>query len=176
MSYFLEAERLGFRTWQQDDLPLAIALWTDPEVMGFMGGPMSTAQAEARFRTERDNQQKYGFQYWPIFDRATGAHAGCSGLKPFRGQTDVLEVGVHLARSFWGGRHGEEAARAVITWAWHNTAAEALVAGHFPANEHSRALIGRLGFVYTHQEFWEPTATMHPYYRLERPGREVFVT
>lgn len=170
MSYFLQTERLGFRRWFEADLPLAVALWSDAEVMGHMGGPMSAAAAEARFRLEIENQRTLGFQYWPIFGLATGAHAGCSGLKPFHARRDVLEVGVHLARPFWSGRYGEEAARAVIAWAWQNTDAEALMAGHGPHNEHSRALVGRLGFAYTHHEPWGPHQAMHPYYRLERPA------
>ena len=170
MSYFLETERLGFRPWREEDLPLALALWMDAEVMGHMGGPMSSAAAEARFRTEMKNQHAFGFQYWPMFCLSSGAHAGCSGLRPFHRRTEVVEIGVHVARPFWSGRFGEEAARAVIAWAWQNTRFEALVAGHGPRNEHSKALIARLGFVYTHHEPWGPHGTMHPYYRLARPA------
>lgn len=31
-SYFLRSERVGFRTWTAEDLPLALGLWGDPEV------------------------------------------------------------------------------------------------------------------------------------------------
>ena len=169
MSYFLRTERLGFRTWAEADVPLALALWTDGAVMGHMGGPMSAADAEARMRLQMANQNELGFQYWPMFALGSGEHAGCAGLRPFHDRTDVVEVGVHLAPPFWGGRYGEEAARAVIGWAWAHTRADAIVAGHGPHNEHSKALIGRLGFRYTHHEPWGPHGTMHPYYRLERP-------
>lgn len=168
MSYFLLTERLGFRNWEDADLPLAIELWTNPEVMGHMGGPMSVGDAADRMRLQMEHQRALGFQYWPMFSLETGAFAGCSGLRPFHQRVDVIEIGVHLSRAFWSGRYGEEAARAVIRWAWENTKAEALVAGHGPHNEHSKALIGRLGFVYTHHEPWGPHRTMHPYYRLER--------
>lgn len=170
MSYFLQTRRLGFRTWDEADLPLAVGLWTDAEVMGHMGGAMSAEGAAARMRLQMENQRMLGFQYWPMFCLENGTHAGCAGLRPFHEHTDVIEIGVHLARAFWSGRYGEEAARAVIGWAWTHTPAEALVAGHGPRNEHSKALIGRLGFVYTHHEPWGPHETMHPYYRLERPA------
>lgn len=162
-------DRLVFRAWRDEDLPLAIALWTDPAVMGHMGGPVTAAEAEQRMQVQQRNQQTLGFQYWPLFSRENGRHAGCSGLRPYHDRTDVVEIGVHLARAFWSGRYGEEAARAVIAWAWANTPYQALVAGHGPANEHSKALIGRLGFCYTHHEPWGPHGTQHPYYRLERP-------
>jgi len=34
--YFLRSERLGFRLWREQDLPLAIGLWGDPEVTKFI--------------------------------------------------------------------------------------------------------------------------------------------
>ncbi|MGI4854974.1 MAG: GNAT family N-acetyltransferase [Janthinobacterium lividum] len=168
MSYFLTTQRLGFRRWTAEDLPLAQSLWTDAEVMGHMGGPMSNDAAAERLALEIRNQRMFGFQYWLIFSLESGAHAGCSGLRRFHDQPNVLEVGVHLARPFWSGRVGEEAARAVIAYAWQNTDAQALVAGHGPDNVHSKALVGRLGFAYTHHEPWGPHSAQHPYYRLER--------
>ena len=169
MSYFLMTERLGFRTWTTDDLPLAIALWTDPGVMGHMGGPMWPAAAAERMALEMDRQARLGFQYWPMFSLATGEHAGCAGLRPFHDHADLLEIGVHLARPFWSARLGEEAARAVIHWAWQHTTVAALTAGHGPDNSNSKALIERLGFTYTHHEPWGPEARLHPYYSLSRP-------
>ncbi|HEY9137682.1 MAG TPA: GNAT family N-acetyltransferase [Terriglobus sp.] len=163
-----DSARLRFRTWREEDLPLAIALWTDADVMQHMGGARSMEQATERFREECANQQNYGFQYWPLFSLESGEHAGCAGLRPFHESLDVLEVGVHIARPFWSGRYGEEAARAVIAHAWTHTSASSLVAGHGPDNANSQALIGRLGFVYTHHEPWGPRQRMHPYYKLER--------
>lgn len=165
----IDSARLHFRTWRDEDLPLAIALWTDEDVMRHMGGARSVEQAEERFHEECANQQKHGFQYWPIFSLETGEHAGCAGLRPFHDSLDELEIGVHIARPFWSGRYGEEAARAVMAHAWARTSASALVAGHGPDNANSQALIERLGFVYTHHEPWGPHQRMHPYYRLARP-------
>ena len=164
----MTTERLGFRHWAADDLPLATALWTDPDVMGHMGGPMSAEAAAERLALEMSRQQAFGFQYWPMFSLGTGEHAGCAGLRPFHDSEDLLEVGVHVARPFWSARLGEEAAHAVITWASRHTKAAALVAGHGPGNSNSKALIERLGFRYTHHEPWGPHHVMHPYYRLER--------
>ncbi len=170
MSYFLTTGRLGFRPWTTDDLPLATALWTDPGVMGHMGGPMTPAAAAERLAVEISRHASLGYQYWPMFSLATGEHAGCAGLRPFHDHADLLEIGVHLARPFWSARMGEEAARAVIAWAWQHTPAAALTAGHGPGNSNSKALIELLGFTYTHHEPWGPHAAMHPYYRLNRPA------
>ena len=169
MSYFMTTDRLGFRHWTADDLPLATALWTDAGVMAHMGGPMSPAQITERMSLEMSRQAAFGFQYWPMFSLVSSEHAGCAGLRPFHDHVDLLELGVHVARPFWSARLGEEAARAVIAWAWQHTAAAALVAGHGPKNVNSKALIERLGFVYTHHAPWGAHDVMHPFYRLGRP-------
>lgn len=170
--YFLRSERLGFRHWHTDDLPLAEALWGDPSVMRYIGGPLEPLAAHARMQSEMLRQQKLGLQYWPIFLSATGEHVGCAGLRlPVFEETptpDVLEIGVHIRRQFWSGRYGEEAAHAVMELAFQEHGVRALVAAHHPENHASQALITRLGFQYTHDWLWSVTGLLHPWYRLER--------
>ena len=161
--------RLTFRLWTPADLPLAQSLWGDPEVAHYLGGPFTPEDIRAKLQTELDREEKYGHQYWPIFLRETGTFAGCAGLRPFHDQPNVRELGVHLARSAWSLRLGEEAARAVIQHAFTRLHLEAVTAGHNPGNTHSRALLQRLGFQYTHGEPWGPLNLQHPFYHLPRP-------
>lgn len=167
MTYFLTSARLGFRQWTAADLPLAAALWQDVEVTRYLGGVFTDEQVAQRLALEMANQRDFGLQYWPIFDRATGDHAGVAGLRPYEEGPGVREVGVHIARRFWSGRYGEEAARAVITHAFDTLNLAAVVAGHGPENMHSKALLERLGFRYTHLRPWGPVDLLHPFYRLE---------
>ncbi len=170
--YFLCSERLGFRQWRAEDLPLARALWGDSSVMRYIGGPLEPLAAQARMQSEILRQQKLGLQYWPIFLLATGEHVGCAGLRlPIFEKTpkpDVLEIGVHIRQPFWSGRYGEEAARTVIGLAFREHGVHALVAAHHPENHASQALITRLGFQYTHDWLWSVTGLLHPWYRLEQ--------
>ncbi len=170
--YFLRSERMGFRHWCIEDLPLAQALWGDPSVMRYIGGPLEPLAAQARMQSEMLRQQQLGMQYWPIFLLATGEHVGCAGLRlPIFEETptpDVLEVGVHIRLPFWSGRYGEEAARTVIDLAFREYGVRALVAAHHPENHASQALIARLGFQYTHDWLWSLTGLLHPWYRLEQ--------
>ena len=166
MNYFLQSERLGFRHWRAEDRPLAQSLWCDPEVMRHMGGPYDAEGAQARLELEMRRQEQHGVQYWPMFLSKTGEHVGCAGLRPFHEQEGVLELGVHVARAFWSGRYGEEAARAVICYGFDSLGLRAVVAGHGPENLNSRLLLGRLGFSYTHDEPWGVLNVPHPYYRL----------
>ena len=167
---FLTSPRLDFRHWTEADLPLAFSLWGNPEVAFYLGGTLTLDATRDKLQVEMDRQQRFGVQYWPIFDRSSNHFAGCCGLRPFRDEPRVFELGVHIARPFWSARLGEEAARAVIAYAFDHLQLEALTAGHNPGNLHSKALIARLGFTYTHMQPWGPHNLEHPFYRLERPG------
>jgi RimJ/RimL family protein N-acetyltransferase len=166
--YFLATSRLGFRPWRDDDLPLAAALWGDPEVTRYIGGPLSPAAAAERLRAEMATEAVAGIQYWPIFQLRDAAHVGCCGLRPYRDR--VPELGVHIRPAFWRRGFALEAARAVIEHAFGALGAAALFGGHNPDNDASRALLEKLGFRYTHDELYPPTGLMHPSYILEAPA------
>jgi len=165
-SYFLHSERLGFRSWSAADVKLAMGLWGDPEVTRLIGGPFSRAQVEERLAREIAMQESHGVQYWPMFLLATGEHVGCCGLRPYGSEDGVFELGIHVRRSHWGQGYAEVAARAVINHAFQVLGAKALFAGHNPANEASRRLLAKLGFQYTHDEYYAPTGLQHPSYVL----------
>ncbi|MFZ0582122.1 MAG: GNAT family N-acetyltransferase [Candidatus Acidiferrales bacterium] len=169
MDYFLTTPRVGFRYWTEQDLPLALALWGDPEVTAFIGGPFTEEMVRARLTKEIAQMQECGVQYWPIFLRDGDQHAGCAGLRPYRPAERIYELGVHLRRSFWRQGLATEAARAVINYAFTTQDAQALFAGHHPANESSRQLLHKLAFIHTHEELCPPTGQMHPSYLLRKP-------
>jgi RimJ/RimL family protein N-acetyltransferase len=167
--YFLTTRRLGFRTWRPDDLELALGVWNDPDVTRFIGGPPGRAAVEERLAREIATQAAHGIQYWPIFLLAGGQHVGCCGLRPYRAENEMPELGVHIRPAYWRQGFALEAAQAVIKHAFEHRAARALFAGHNPANAASRALLVRLGFIYTHDELFPPTGLHHPSYRIDAP-------
>ena len=61
-----------------------------------------------------------------------------------------------------------EAGRAVINYGFASLRADALFAGHHPANANSRRVLEKLGFTFTHEELYPPTGLMHPSYLLAR--------
>jgi len=52
LKYFLTSDRLGFRHWTVADLPIALALWTDPQVMRLLGGPLEKQKVGERLARE----------------------------------------------------------------------------------------------------------------------------
>jgi RimJ/RimL family protein N-acetyltransferase len=167
-AYFLTTERLGFRCWSSADFDLANALWGDPKVAALIGGPFGPEEVEERLQREIACMAANGVQYWPVFLRSRGAHAGCAGLRPYRSEDRIYELGFHLRPEHWGRGLAEEAGRALIRYAFETIGAKALFAGHHPENHASRRVLAKLGFRLTHEEFYAPTGLMHPSYLLER--------
>lgn len=164
-----DTARLTFRWWREDDEPLAMALWGDPRVTALIDarGALDPEAVRRKLRAEIDRGREHGIQYWPIFLRATSAHAGCCGLRPY--QPGVLELGFHLRPERWGQGLATEAARAAIHHAFATLGASTLFAGHHPRNDASRAALRKLGFRSVGDEPYPATGLLHPSYRLERP-------
>jgi RimJ/RimL family protein N-acetyltransferase len=144
--YFLKTPRLGFSHWTKEDLPLALAIWGDPAVTRFVGGPFSAEQVAQRLEREISSVLKFKVQYWPIFLLATGEHVGCAGMRIYNLQEKIYALGFYLRPPFWGQGFSTEAGRAVITYAFDTLGASALFAGHNPENTASRTVLARFPF------------------------------
>ncbi len=169
-TYFMKSERLGFRCWSQDDLPLASELWGDIEVTRLFGGPFCEEEISQRLEHEISWMDTYGFQYWPMYLLSDNEHVGCCGLRPYRAEEQIHELGFHLRPKYWGRGLAPEAARAVIDFAFETVGAKGLSAGHHPENGASKKVLEKLGFRYTHDEFFVTLGMDIPYYLLTRPS------
>ncbi len=169
-NYFLKTKRLGFRKWEEEDLEIAKELWGDPEVTKLIDtrGKLSEEQVKQRLTEEIKREQEYRVQYWPIFLLETVENVGCCGLRPYDLDKGIYEIGFHIRSNHWRKGYASEAARAVIDHAFNNLKASALFAGHNPKNEPSKHLLEKLGFQYTHDEFYAPTGLKHPSYLLKQ--------
>lgn len=168
--YFLATERLGFRRWSVEDLPLARTLSGDSAVTQFIGGPFSETQIAERLKREIACMQQHGVQYWPMFFLRDSDFVGCCGLRPYQPEKRVFELGFHLTPSCWGLGLASESAKAVIHFAGTSLRAEGLFAGHHPDNASSEKVLVGLGFRFTHEELYQPTGKLHRCYFLGLPA------
>jgi RimJ/RimL family protein N-acetyltransferase len=78
-------ERLVARSWQIEDLPLAIELWGDPAVTALIDsrGKLTNAQVGEKLRAEIERARSGGVQYWALLDHRNGEFIGCGGLRPW---------------------------------------------------------------------------------------------
>lgn len=167
---FLQTERLYFSLWHEEDLPVALRLWGSPEVTKYIAanGRMSEEQIRERLYKEIENYKNYHVQYWPVYLIDTNENIGCCGLRPHEMEKNIYEMGVHLKENYWGQGFAQEACSAVKEYAFDTLKADALFAGHNPNNAASCRLLKKLGFKYTHDEFYKPTGLYHPSYLLTK--------
>ncbi|MED2941443.1 GNAT family N-acetyltransferase [Bacillus swezeyi] len=172
--YFLQTKRIGFSIWSKEDLNLAEALWGDPDVTRYISaeGELTAEEVKDRLLMEINQYQEHGVQYFPIFEAEENVFIGCCGLRPYDFKSGIYEIGCHLIHTMWGKGYAGEAARAMIDYAFKEIKANKLFAGHHPENSASRKFLEKLGFHYTHDEFYQPTGLQHPSYVLKQqpPG------
>ena len=169
-------ERLVARSWQIEDLPLAMELWGDPAVTALIDsrGKLTDAQVEEKLRAEIERERSSGVQYWALFDHRNGDFVGCGGLRPWvytPGEAN-FEVGFHLVKRCWGKGYATEAARGAIGYAWEKLQLSQVYAGHHPDNRASERILKKLGFAFIGNLFYEPTGLMHPSYVCKAPTPE----
>lgn len=167
-NYFITTERIGFSKWDDADLDLATLLWGEKDVTNFIcaTGRFTDEDIKNRLETEIFNEINFHIQYWPIFELATGEMIGCCGIRPFKSEKHVYEIGFHLRKQYWGKGYACEAATAAISFSFHTLAADKLYAGHHPQNEASKKLLHKLGFKDIGSYYYEPTGLYHPSYEL----------
>lgn len=166
-AFLLRTPRLGFRYWTSDDLPLARSLWSDPAVTKLMASePWSNQKVQDRLNTEINNAEIHGVQYWPIFLLTDGSFVGACGLKPYKPEERIFEMGYHLVPSAWGKGMASEAAGAVVKYAFQTLNLAAIFAGHHPDNAPSGRVLEKLGFRRIGEKRFEGTGLMHVTYQL----------
>ena len=166
-------ERPVARSWQIQDLPLAMELWGDPAVTALIDsrGKLTNAQVGEKLRAEIERERSGGVQYWVLSDHRNGEFVGCGGLRPWLctpGEAN-FEVGFHLVKRCWGKGFATEAALGALEYAWEELKLSKVYAGHHPDNGASAKILKKLGFEFIEHVFYKPTGLMHPSYVRKRP-------
>ncbi len=162
MTEVLETERLKLTPLSVDDADLVVELFTDLVVKKYTGGPQSEAsiREEMRQSTRRGGNGCIGI--WTIADKETDEKLGTVALLPMpvdTQETDFglvipgeypdadIEIGFFLKPSAWGLGYAGEASRRVLRFVFDESPLTEIVANFEPANDASRKLLTRLGFV-----------------------------
>lgn len=141
--------RLELRPFSDADLPAAHRIYTDPEVMRYVGhGPVrAESETRAMLAAYAAHQLAHGFSFWAVVERETGELIGDAGLFYSQGTGPEIEVGYTLARSHWGRGLATEAAGACVGVAFGPLDFRGLIALVVPENERSRRVVTKLGMV-----------------------------
>jgi RimJ/RimL family protein N-acetyltransferase len=118
----VETERLLLRGHKKEDFDECLAMWSDPNVVRYIGGkPSNREQCWARLLRYVGHWEVMGFGFWAVEEKRTGRFVGELGLadfhreiKPSFGETP--EAGWALAS--WAHQQGfaTEGLRAALAW------------------------------------------------------------
>jgi RimJ/RimL family protein N-acetyltransferase len=149
--FMLDTERMTGRKWRIEDAADAFALYSDPEVMRYLGGggkvtpDIETQRENLAKVVEKYNDSPYGA--WAMRLRTTGELAAVILLKPLP-DSENIEVGWHLPRSHWGHGYATEGGRAALDYGFNELGLQEIFAVAFPENIQSIKVMKRLGMSY----------------------------
>lgn len=176
----IRTERLLLRHWREADRDPWAAMNEDPEVMRYLGPPLSRAQTDAMLDVLQARLSSEPFGIWAVEVLATGEFIGCLGLSrpSFEAAfTPCVEVLWRLRRSAWGHGYATEAARAAIAHGLESCGLDEILSFTVVDNVRSRAVMERLGMVRDPDgDFDHPRLAAgdplrpHVLYRLSRPA------
>lgn len=142
--------RLIVRTWLPDDLAPFATLNADPEVMRYLGDPLTTEQAEDFATQLEDRFRQRGFAMMPVARRSDGVFLGICGIGYTHWYPDE-EIGWRFAREHWGRGYATESATAWIAWAFTDRGLSRLISVTDLPNDRSVGVMKRLGMTFDHE-------------------------
>lgn len=169
----VETERLTLQTWSLDDAEDGFRIWSDAEVMRYVG---TAGQPHADVEQTRGwmgrmiaHQQKHGFCFWAVVDKESNQLIGSCGLAHQLDGGLPVEFGYTLARAYWGRGLATEAAGAALRYVFDNLTLAEIHASVDSRNHASRRVLEKVGFVYHRTEQLE--AGVDLWYVLTPPPR-----
>jgi RimJ/RimL family protein N-acetyltransferase len=110
-------DRLTLRRFTPQDLDLLHELYSDPEVMRYVGGVKTREQTESGLKTRvLEYYERFpGLGMWATLERATGACIGTHLLNHIQGEK-VIQVGYVLFSRFWGRGYATEMTMALLRY------------------------------------------------------------
>jgi len=148
----LTTARLTLRAPTRDDFPDSLVMWSDAEVVRFIGGkPFTREEVWARLLRYVGHWALLGYGFWVVRETESGRFVGEVGFADFQRDmepslTGTPEIGWALSSSMHGKGYATEAVRAAIAWAdqkWPGVATACIVA---PQNEASLRVAHKAGY------------------------------
>lgn len=168
---FLESERLVFRKWTENDLEDARKLWGNPNIMKYISkNPYTDEQILELLHKQVTRDKDTGLQYWKLHRKSDGDFAGCCGFRVYNEEEKILELGYHIAEEHWGNGFATEAGKRAVEYAF-TLPINRIFAAHHPENSASQNVLEKLGFEFSHMEYYEPTEVYDRAYFLVKSKR-----
>jgi RimJ/RimL family protein N-acetyltransferase len=155
------SDRLRLTPLSSSDIDLALEMFTDPEVVRYVGDLMD----EQAIRAEVPNSIKRGADgwigIWLVSSRETGEKLGTAFLLPMPVEEDDIdyslvipgdipdgdiEIGYCFKRSAWGQGYATEACSGLVEFAFVATPLHEIVASFYEEHEATKNVLKKAGF------------------------------
>lgn len=145
----LETKRLTLESISLNHLNDIAALRADPDVMKYVGdrNVQTKEQVEAFIRAGLGYFEKYGMDFFSVFEKSTGHFVGQAGLFHLRFDTtqSEVELAYRLHKRYWGLGYATELATALIEYGFTQLSLLKIIAVHHPDNLASKRVIEKAG-------------------------------
>ncbi len=147
-SYIFTSERLGFRNWDEADIPAMAVINSDKAVMAHFPRPLTFAETEALVKRFQKHFQEKGYTYYAVDLLEDGCFIGFIGLayQDFEASfTPCVDIGWRLAPSAWDKGYATEGAKKCLHYAFESLGLEE-IKSHCPVeNTKSRKVMEKIG-------------------------------
>jgi len=120
VSHLFTSTRLGFRLWQDSDLPSFSAMNADEETMHYFKKPLSEEESKAMMERMNKLYADRGYCYFAVESLETREFIGMIGIgwKTFEADfTPCVDIGWRLDKRFWNQGFASEGAIRVLDYA-----------------------------------------------------------
>jgi RimJ/RimL family protein N-acetyltransferase len=152
-------ERLLLRPFREEDWPAWAEMNADPEVMEFLGSPLTREQSDDIARAVNRRHAIDGTGFLAIERRSDGAFLGAGGLQHEPWYPDDMELGWRLARRYWGNGYATEAALSWLQYAFTELELPKVISITDAPNAKSIAVMKRIGMTFDHTAELEEDGT-----------------
>lgn len=162
MGLILHTERLTLLPFAEEDVDIAIALFTDPEIQKYTGGIMKAGEVRQDMPKWIRRGGNGGIGVWCVRCRRSGEKLGTGALLPMPIEEDEtdwdllvpgqmpdaeVEIGYYLKKSAWGKGYATEVTRRLLQFAFEQMPLEEVAASFDEGNDASRNVLLKSGFV-----------------------------
>ncbi len=148
----LETNRLIMRPFEERDAEGLFLLDSNPDVMKYVGGVVSTKieQSQQMIEFIQKQYKENGVGRLAVIEKSTNTLIGWSGLKyltsEINGMKNVYELGYRFLPEYWGKGYATETARAALNYAFNEIKTDMVYAMAVTENTGSNRVLQKLGF------------------------------
>ncbi|MEG4291216.1 GNAT family N-acetyltransferase [Microcoleus sp. C2C3] len=161
----IETARLYLRQFTPEDLDDLYRIYSDPEIMKYLGGVRTREATEIAIHTMLKCWEENNFGMWALVHKIDRKMIGRCGLF-FLDKTPEVELGYTLDKAYWNQGLATEASFASLNYGFQILKLERIVAVARPENIASQRVMQKVGMKYEKNAHYYETDVV--YYSVSR--------